>query len=259
MRQSITILVFCCLLIVTSCSVKTQQSKEPTVTEKPPPEKEDTGNIYFKSSGTEPFWTLEIAENLVKFKTPEDSVIAPHTDPLRTMDANVKLYKTQAEPGELNIQIVQTKCINAMSGLELPYTVTINYRKSNDEKFTTITGCGQYITDYRLQDIWVAEEMNGTKITKADFTAALPSMEIISSANTFSGFAGCNRMNGTLFFEKGLLRFTNIATTEMICTYAHKEAEFLRALQGGTTYTIANNRLTLSNPDGVVLIFKKTD
>jgi len=67
-------------------------------------------------------------------------------------------------------------------------------------------------------------------------------------------------MSGQLFFERGLLRFTNVATTRMACLNGgENEREFLKALQSSTGYRIANNRLTLFNPDKELLIFKKID
>ena len=83
-------------------------------------------------------------------------------------------------------------------------------------------------------------------------------MEIYASTNIL-GFAGCNQMNGSLFFEKGLLRFSNIATTRMMCEPHNKENEFLKALQSTTTYKLENNRLWLSNPSGLQLVLRKVD
>jgi len=60
------------------------------------------------------------------------------------------------------------------------------------------------------------------------------------------------------FFEKGLLRFTNIITTKMMCQN-NKEDEFLKALKSATSYKIENNRLWLSNPDKLLVVFKKVD
>ncbi|WP_257670900.1 META domain-containing protein [Parapedobacter tibetensis] len=218
-----------------------------------------SNDVYFRATGTEPFWGLEISESLIKLTTIGDSTMTPHTFPVRAMDANVKMYKIQTESNEMTIQIVQSECTNAMSGKVSPYTVTIAYKKNTDEKLTTWQGCGHYITDYRLHDIWVLEKINGNDITKEDFSKEFPIMEINSTTSKFIGFAGCNRMNGSLFSEKELLRFTNIATTKMMCEPANKESEFLKALQSSTTYKIANNRLTLSNPDRELLIFKKID
>lgn len=66
-------------------------------------------------------------------------------------------------------------------------------------------------------------------------------------------------MNGTIFFERGLLRFTNIITTRMACPRNNKESEFLKALQNTITYKVENMKLMLSNPSGEKLVFKKVD
>src|SRR5690554_5065685 len=218
-----------------------------------------SNNVYFKATGTEPFWGLEISESLIKLTIIGDSIVTPHTVPVHAMDANVKMYRIQTESNEITIQITQSDCSNAMSGKVLPYTVTIEYRKNTDKKLTTLQGCGHYITDYRLHDIWVLMKINGSDISKENFSQEFPTMEINSVTNTFLGFAGCNRMNGSLFPEKELLRFTNIATTKMMCGPANKEPEFLKALQSTTTYKIENNRLILSNSGNELLIFKKID
>jgi heat shock protein HslJ len=215
--------------------------------------------VYFKASGTEPFWSLTISEKMIKLKTIGDSIMTPHTSPVQVQDANIKQYKLHTEMVKMNIQINQTECINAMSGLASPYTVDIELNKGNETEFTTLQGCGEYITDYRLHDIWVLETLNGKEVSKEDFKKDLPLMEINAASNSFSGFAGCNRMNGKLFFEQGVLRFTDIVTTKMMCKPNNKESEFLRALQKCTAFKIENNRLTLANPDGKLIIFKKID
>ncbi|REE27516.1 heat shock protein HslJ [Winogradskyella pacifica] len=214
---------------------------------------------YFKASGAEPFWGLEINEKLIVFKTPTDSINMPHAEPILAQDSNVKRYNIETESTEMTIQISQTDCVNDMSGKVSSYSVTIDYNKKAEAESQKLKGCGYYVTDYRLQDIWILETLKGKIITKADFKQEFPTIDIKTSENTFSGFAGCNKMNGKLFFEKGLLRFTNIVTTEMLCEPNNKESEFLKALQSSTTYAIENNRLTLSNPSGITIVFKKTD
>lgn len=215
--------------------------------------------IYFKSSGTEPFWSLTISNDKIVLKTIEDSLVTPHAEPILAMDANVKLYRVKTEMGQLNIQISQQNCVNEMSGIAFPYAVAVEYKKNTNSEFEKWKGCGQYITDYRLHDIWVLEELNGKKNPKEDFSKELPLLEIYASENRFMGFAGCNQMNGALFFEKGKLRFTNVVTTKMMCEPANKETEFLTALQSSNTYKIENNQLILSNPSGVKIKLKKID
>ncbi len=214
---------------------------------------------YFKANGTEPFWGLEISENGIKFTTIGDSIMTPHVDPIRAMDANVKMYKSETEAVTMTIQIIQQACTNAMSGAEFPYRASITFKRATDENTSEWEGCGHYITDYRLHDIWVLESINGSAVTKTDFSKEYPTLEINSGTNTFMGFAGCNRMNGRTFFERGLLSFTNIATTKMLCEPNNKEPEFLKALQHTTRYRIENNHLTLTNPGRESIVFKKID
>lgn len=214
---------------------------------------------YFKASGTEPFWSIAISEDKIVYKTPEDSIILPHSQPFLAMDSNVKLYKTKTESAQFNIQISQQECANQMSGEISPYTVSVEFKKNTTSEFEKIKGCGQYITDYRLHDIWVLEELNGKKISSEDFGKEFPMLEIYASSNKFSGFSGCNRMNGTIFFEKEKLRFIDIVTTKMMCDNSYKETEYLTTLQNITSYSIGENRLILSNPSGKKIIFKKID
>ena len=175
------------------------------------------------------------------------------------MDANVKMYRVATAKGTMNIQIQQQECMNTMSGDKFAYSVRIEIVKEKSGDSTNFNGCGNYITDSRLHDIWVLEKLNGETVSLINFNKELPNLEINSSTNQFMGFAGCNRMNGTIFFEKGLLRFSNTITTRMTCGANNKENEFLKALQSTITYKVENMRLTLTNPSGVELVFKKVD
>lgn len=38
-------------------------------------------DVYFKASGTEPFWILELSEEQIKLKTITDSIVTPYTEP----------------------------------------------------------------------------------------------------------------------------------------------------------------------------------
>jgi heat shock protein HslJ len=146
-----------------------------------------------------------------------------------------------------------------MSGAISPYKVSIEIKNNNETNYQKTEGCGKYITDYRLHDIWVLEELNGYKIFIADFQKELPRIEIHAAENRFMGFGGCNSISGSLFFENDLLKFNNITSTLMACAENNKEDNFVKALQSSTTYSIKNNRLTLSNPSGKLLVFRKVD
>ena len=239
-------------------------SKEIVKTEPTPAYKQQIENldqgIYFRGNGNEPEWSLKISEETIAFtslKPDFESFKSVHVEPVRAMDANVKMYRVATETGTMNIQIMQQECVNTMSGEKFSYSVRIEIIKNTIS--ANFSGCGNYVTDSRLHDIWVLEKLNGQTVILTDFIKKIPSFEINSSTNTFLGFAGCNRMNGALFFERGLLRFSNVITTRMACPPTNKESEFLKALQSTTTYKVENRRLILSNPSGEKLVFKKVD
>ncbi len=215
-------------------------------------------DVYFMANGTEPFWGLSISKNTIQLKTIGDSITMPHSNPERAQDTNFIRYALHSEKGMLNIQIKQSECINAMSGMASPYIVNIEFKTDNKTAPAKLEGCGKYITDYRLHDIWVLETLNGNMVTNENRKNELPLMEINSASNRFTGYSGCNRMNGTLFFEMGVLRFKDILTTKMAC-HDNLENEFLKALKSATAYKIENNRLWLSSPTANVATLKKID
>lgn len=222
----------------------------------------NTGNpdMYFYALGSEPFWTLQISPDLIKFKSQTDSVMTPHPEPIRAMDSNVKLYKVNTERAVLDIKIKQGECKNTISGAISPYRVEVDYRFTSDSNMNQVNGCGKYITDYRLHDIWVLEKIGGQEVDMNQYHNGLPMIEINASQNSFLGNTGCNHMNGALFYEREILRFINITTTEKECSELMvKEKEFLKKLSSSTQYKIRDNKLFLSNPDETLLVFKKVD
>lgn len=252
-------------ITITSCK-STSTTKENSPTEATEAYKQQMENIneaiYFRATGNEPFWGVKISNETIEFTSLVEGfekISWPHVAPNKTMDANVKMYRATSEQGEIKIEIHAGECTDTMSGQISPYTVKMEIIKNKSLAPTDFNGCGNYITDVRLHDIWVLETLNNKKAEIADFRNEFPNLEINTTKNTFSGFAGCNRVAGSIFFENGLLRFTDIMGTKMFCGGENKESEFLKALQSTTTYEVANNRLTLSNPNGVLLVFKKVD
>ena len=178
---------------------------------------------------------------------------------VKAMDANVKMYKVSNEAASGTISIQQLDCQNSMSGVISPYSVKVEIKNNSELEIKKLSGCGKYITDYRLHDIWVLEELNGYKVFATDFQKEFPRLEINSAENRFSGFGGCNSITGQIFFEKDVLRFTKVISTLMACPQGNKEGEFTKALQSTTRYELKNNRLYLFNPEGTKAIFRKVD
>ncbi|CDF80242.1 conserved hypothetical protein (DUF306) [Formosa agariphila KMM 3901] len=216
---------------------------------------------FFKASGTTEDWTLQLTEDAILFSYASENpevISFPISNPILAADANVKVYRAETESAQIKIQISMTECIDSKSKTH-PYTVSIDYKPNTKTEFTLVKGCGEYITDYRLHDIWVLESINDDIVTVEQFTKELPNLEINTSENTFMGYAGCNTMRGSIFSEQSKIRFKEIITTRKMCSPTNKEAQFIKELERSIQFKIENRRLYLSNPDGNTLTFKKVD
>jgi heat shock protein HslJ len=264
MKKYIVVVVFIISLYSCKSGIGVQKSSSKPVTTMDYKEQIENleQRIYFRASGEEGDWNLKISENSVQFtskKSGFEFVGGATVAPERAMDVNIKKYNIVTASGAMNIEILQEDCSNKNTRGIAPYKVKIEFIKKSSNQSTVFNGCGAYITDYRLHDIWVLEKMNGEKTNKTKFKGEFPRIEIYSAANTFFGFGGCNNINGSLFFEDGLLRFTDVISTLMACEPQNAEDEFLNSLQSIVSYSVENNKLILKNESGIELVFQKVD
>lgn len=246
-------------ILIISC--KTAATKDSVGTTSAISTEEDL-KYYFKGTGNEPFWGIKIGNEEIVFTSlipGKEKINFPAVDAIKAMDANVKMYRVSTEKTTATITIQQLDCQDSMSGIISPYSVKVEIKDTSELETKKLSGCGKYLTDYRLHDIWVLEELNGYKVFATDFQNEFPRIEINSAENKFMGYGGCNSITGQIFFENNLLRFTKVGSTLMACPSGNKEVEFLKALQNTTTYSIGNNQLKLSNTSGKLLVFKKVD
>jgi heat shock protein HslJ len=260
MKKLLLLLLLSSLII----SCKTAANKNPDMKEVTSEygTQEDQMKYYFTATGNEPFWGLKMGREGIEFLSVisgKEKIVFPASEAIKAMDANIKMYKVSNEKSSATITIQQLECQNSTSGVISPYKVSVEIKNNSELVSTKLDGCGKYNTDYRLHDIWVLEELNGFKVFITDFQKELPRIEINSSENTFMGFGGCNAVSGGIFYEKDLLRFSKVVSTMMACAPGNKEDQFIKALQSATTYAIGDNRLTLSNPSGKLLVFRKVD
>lgn len=260
MKKSLSFLLL--LLLIVGCKSTTGKTSDTKSTTSEYGTQEDQMKYYFTGTGNEPFWGIKMGTENIEFTSlisGKEKLTFAATEAIKAMDANIKMYKVTNETSTATITIQQLECQNSMSGAIFPYKVSVEIKNNSELTDTKLSGCGNYNTDYRLHDIWVLEELNGFKVFITDFQKELPRIEINSSENKFMGYGGCNAISGSIFYEKDLLRFSKVVATMMACAPGNKEDQFTKALQSTTTYSIGDNRLTLSNPSGKLLVFRKVD
>ncbi len=216
--------------------------------------------IYFKANGTQPAWNLEIAEDQISFNsstTGFDHFLMPHVEPLRSENGQIKTYTVKSKETEMIIEITEMLCENPNSRERFPFSVNIKVKRKMDSTHTVFSGCGLYVADNRLHGRWMVESVRAKEIPDSLFRDQHPYVELSVDGSYFTSFAGCNMISGRLFFERALLRFTDLVIPKDKCDQMDMEKSIIGALQFTTQFSINRDELTLGNPAETTMKLKK--
>jgi heat shock protein HslJ/uncharacterized membrane protein len=218
--------------------------------------------IDFYAQGNEPFWNLEMDfEKILSFNTLNGIKFnCPPVNADKAMDANIKRYRAVTESGEIIIQLNKSKCDDTMADKTYGYTVNVDFKISKESDYTTYRGCGDYIPDMRLHNIWAIETVGETTLNQADFGQKYPTIEINTSEGRANGNDGCNNLMGSVSFEPGKIEFGPMASTMMSCTDNQEISRKIgQTLNGALDYTLQNTRLILSKNGKNVMTLRHVD
>ena len=217
----------------------------------------------FKATGNEPFWGLEIEfQNVLKFTslTEEYTELTFHMpDPDRPGDLSLITYSAKTYNAEMEVVISREECRDTMKDTLFPYAVTVSVRPDHTGDYTVFRGCGRYLGNYRLNDIWTLEKINGEPIDIPD-SSQYPTLEIDLANKVIFGYGGCNRFHGRGELVSNNLVTGNLLSTKMACPDTQDiEDRFLKTLTGKRlNFTISDDTMVMT--DGKTeLFFKRAD
>jgi uncharacterized membrane protein len=213
----------------------------------------------FKASGNEPFWGITIDARDITFTSLAEgfnNFIVPFSEPIQAMDANVKMYQSQSGAGEIKVQVFQSSCIDDMSGKKTNYKTTIEIKRPADKQFKIFSGCGDYLSDDRIYDIWVLREIDGKPAPQNLNGKEIPRIEINSTDRTFLAFTGDREIQGKIFMEGNSITFTTYKVPPGLNA---TENNYLDKLRSVVSFKLKENHLLLSDSRSVLLKFQKVD
>ena len=217
--------------------------------------------IDFIARGNEPNWNLEIDfEKSMSFATMDDIKInTPAVEGIKAQDSDVTLYRAKTDSGELVITMIKEKCQDNMSGEDFSYKVRVEAKNSKDANYKTFDGCGKFLYDMRLYDIYVMEEMTGFNLKKEKLTKGMPTFEFNLTDMRFGGHGGCNSLSGPIEVVSNKITFGNLMATLMACPNMKVEKAIVSALNQKTvTYSIDKMNLTILSGK-TKMVLKKVD
>jgi heat shock protein HslJ len=225
-------------------------------------EKLDQG-IDFYAFGNEPSWSIDIDfEKGMRFTSltdlPEMNMPPGRED--KAQDADVTRYFAQTGAGTLIVTVLRGECTDAMSGEQFPFKARVDVRRSSDKDYTSFEGCGRYVLDNRLNDIWVLTLFGDRQLEAQDFRKGLPVLEFHLNDNRVVGNTGCNQISGNVRIRGKKITIGQLASTRMACPNMAFEQEFLAAISNTSfQYSIDAGRLVLTGDNGMVMELRKTD
>ncbi len=161
--------------------------------------------IDFIASGSTPKpWTLSLDfDKAFLFQHSQGTDKARPVEPSPIMDAPGETYFCGAARTPFDITLMGESCRTA-EGQTLPYTVSIN------REGLTYSGCGRFITDNRLHDIWALERLDDEPQFALNYPQGLPRLELNLYRQRMYGFNGCHDVESAFELRGNWMRFGQI-------------------------------------------------
>ena len=213
--------------------------------------KKQKKGIDLIAKGNDPVsWSLEIDfDEMVYFSAADGNTL--NILPLfskKEITPEAETYSTETDAGQLTINIFNRAC----SGTGEQFNKTVEVKLKNK----LYTGCGKYLFDQQLNDIWILEIVNNVTQVPAAFSKGLPSLEFNLLTNKMSGSDSCNNISSAIEIKGNRIKFSPFISTKMSCNNNQVEKIFSELLSNKLVdYYMENNKLVLYLQDDSKLIF----
>lgn len=240
MLRVLTIAAICVATTLASCSAdRGAAAATPAVA---PIQSPATASTAFRATGNEPSWRLDIgsAEMTLLTNFGQDRLVAA-TPTAQVSNATTK-YVARTDQGELTATIVNQLCVDSMSGMPHPQSVTVVVGGK------TLTGCGGEPASLLQGAEWSVVEIGG-----APLVAGSKVTLDFAPDGRVSGHSSCNNFTSAYTLSGEGLAISKVAGIMMRCDAAlmDQERRFLDALGGVQNFSIAaDGALLLKTGDG---------
>lgn len=243
-------------IVLTICTVSCKSGKNTTDNNESAKKfNEKTFDPYFKGLGTEPFWNIEISDDFIVYKDIDGKLEVFSVSSIdKVQDANIQLITAENNNQQIKLTVTQQECSDGMSDNLFAFKTSVSIVTKNNEQ--KLNGCGNYIVPKKLQGKWELAYFNGIEIPENKYLKT-PYLEFDGEEQRVTGNASCNGINGSIFIQNEIIRFSKIAATRMMCVHENMEQEFLTELPKITNYKIINNELHLFSGDQLKMRMKK--
>jgi heat shock protein HslJ len=249
MLRALTTAAICIasMMLLTSCTTGGGADiATPAVAASQSPEAAGTA---FRATGNEPSWRLDIGGTELTLLTNfgQDRLVA--ATPTARVAGGTTTYVAGTPQGELTVTIVNQLCVDSMSGMPHPRSVTVGVGGR------TLTGCGGEPASLLQGAEWAVVQIGGAPIVDGSKVT----LEFAADGRV-AGHASCNRFTSAYALSGEGLTISKSAVTKMMCDAAlmAQERRFLDALDGVRNFSVAaDGALLLNTGDGRTILARR--
>jgi predicted AlkP superfamily pyrophosphatase or phosphodiesterase/heat shock protein HslJ/uncharacterized membrane protein len=210
------------------------------------PDVADPAPVLFRATGNEPGWLLEIREAVITLAADYGERRLTVPTPAPEVGPGRRRYASQG----LAVTILETLCVDGMSGRPNPQTVTVLFDGRE------LRGCGGDPGELLRGAGWTVEEMGGVSVEGP----SRPTLNFGEDGRV-SGSTSCNAFTGLYSITGEGVSFSAMASTRKACLAGRlmdQERLFLQALERVHRFDIApDGSLVLEGDDGRRLVARR--
>lgn len=122
------------------------------------------------------------------------------------------------------------------------------------------TGCGQYLYNNQLNDVWELESINNVLQNKSNFKKNLPFLDFQLETGMLEGFDGCIHFKGTVTIKGSRILFSGLGNFSGSCSNSEVSRIFSSMLNNKLVdYRLSQNKLLLYLGDDSRLEFSRKE
>ena len=206
------------------------------------PSPETTPHASFRATGNEPSWRLDIGATEMTLLTNfgQTRLVVPRPAP--QVRGTTTTYAGRADQGEILATITDRLCVDSMSGMPHPQSVTVVTAGQ------TLNGCGGEPVSLLQGAEWSVVKINGAPLVAGSRVTLA-----FAPDGRLAGNASCNRFMSSYTLSGEGLAIAQVTSTRMMCDKAlmDQERAFVAALGKVHGFSIAaDGALVLRTGDG---------
>ena len=151
--------------------------------------------ISFYAFGENPSWEMNIDDRKgVRFSSQSEfgDFNASEVEGMQPQDLNAMIYGAKTEEGTLSATVFTDSC-TTVKGEKLPYKLTVSGKKG-EGSLAEFRGCGLYLTNPALHDIWALKDWSALSANKRIDPGAY--LEFNMQTQRIYGNLGCGEIEG---------------------------------------------------------------